>query len=188
MENALIVSNSAKSVAFFTDMLNAAGCKKITVWGSGGEARRLFSERDFDLVIVNVPLPDESGESLSRHIASKGSAQVILVVNNEFFDAMSAVTEDDGILVVAKPVDRNVFWSTLKLAKSAQSRLKKIQAENSKLKQKIDDIRIIDRAKCLLMSHLNMSEQDAHRFIEKQAMDMRTTRRKIAEGVLRTYE
>jgi len=50
------------------------------------------------------------------------------------------------------------------------------------------DIRIIDRAKCLLISYLNMSEQEAHRYIEKQAMDMRLTKRMIAEGIIKTYE
>ena len=76
----------------------------------------------------------------------------------------------------------------LKLTGSMQNRLKRIQAENSKLKQKIEDIRIIDRAKCLLISYLNMSEQEAHRYIEKQAMDMRFTRRMVAEEILNTYD
>lgn len=188
MENALIVSTSEKSVAFFTEMLNAAGCGAVTVLKTGAETRRFFPERDLDIVIIYSPLPDESGESLSRFLASKESAQVILVVKSEFFDAISAVTEDDGVLVIAMPVDRNLFWSTIKLAKSAQSRLRKMRSENSQLKQKIEDIRIVDRAKCLLISYLNMSEQEAHRFIEKQAMDMRASKRSVAEGVLRTYE
>jgi response regulator NasT len=188
MENALIVSSSDKSVAFFTEMLSAASCGSATVLRSGAEARRILSERDFDIVIIYVPLPDESGESLSKHIASKDLSQVILVVKSEYFDEMSAATEEAGVLVVSRPVDRTVFWSALKLAKSAQNRLKKVRDENSKLKQKIEDIKIIDRAKYTLISYLNMSEQEAHRFIEKQAMDMRATRRSVAEGILRTYE
>jgi response regulator NasT len=139
-------------------------------------------------VIVYVPLPDESGEGLSRHIASKETSQVILVVKTEYVDEICAVTEETGVLVVARPVDRTVFRSSLRLAKSAQNRLKKLRVENDKLKQKIEDIKIIDRAKYTLISYLKMSEQEAHRFIEKQAMDMRATKRSIAEGILRTYE
>ena len=63
-----------------------------------------------------------------------------------------------------------------------------MRAENSKLKQKIEDIRIIDRAKCILISYLGMSEQEAHRYIEKKAMDMRITKRAVAEGILKIYE
>jgi len=189
VENALIVSRTEKGVAYFTEILNADSCEQIVALKSCGEARRLLLERDFDLVIINAPLQDETGEDLSRDIAgSKGTTQVILVVKSEYFDEVSAATEEDGVLVVAKPINRNFFWTTLKLAKSAQNRLKKMQSESSKLKQRIEDILIIDRAKCLLISHLKISEQEAHRFIEKQAMDMRSSRRAIAEEVLKTYE
>jgi AmiR/NasT family two-component response regulator len=188
MESALIVSSTQKSIDFFTEMLNAASFSHITTLQSCGEARRLFLERDFDLVIINAPLRDESGESLARFIASKGVSQVILVVKSEYFEEVSAHTEEEGVLTVAKPINRSLFWAALKLAKSAGARLKRMQAENSKLKQKIEDIRIIDRAKCLLISYLKLSEQEAHRFLEKQAMDMRITKRALAEGVLKMYE
>jgi Response regulator with putative antiterminator output domain len=188
MESALIVSRTEKGVAYFTEILSADSCGEIVALQSCGEARRLLLERDFDLVVINAPLQDESGESLSRHIASREASQVILVVKSEHFDEVSAATENEGILVVAKPINSTIFWATLKLAKSAQSRLRRMQTENSKLKQKIDDIRIIDRAKCSLISHLKINEQEAHRFIEKHAMDMRTTRRAVAEELLKTYE
>ena len=66
--------------------------------------------------------------------------------------------------------------------------MRRLCDENSKLTQKIEDVRIIDRAKCLLISYLKVNEQEAHRYIEKQAMDMRITRREVAEGILKTYE
>ena len=188
MNSALIVSNAEKSAAFFTDMLRAASVEQITALKSCGQARRLLLERDFDLVIINAPLHDESGEGFARHIASKGICQVMLVVKSEHFDAVSAACENDGVLTIPKPVNKTIFWSALMLARSAGSRIKKIQAENERLKQKIEDIRIVDRAKCILISYMNMSEQEAHRYIEKQAMDMRATKRAIAEGILKTYE
>lgn len=63
-----------------------------------------------------------------------------------------------------------------------------LQSENTKLHQKIQEIRLVDRAKCTLIQYLHMTEQDAHRYIEKQAMDLRMTRREIAEEILKTYE
>ena len=188
MDSALIVSSTSNSITFFTEMLHAASLSDISVIPSCGEARRQLFERDFDLVIVNAPLKDEVGESLARQISAKGQAQVILVVKAECFDQVAAICEDDGVLTVAKPIHRTVFWSALSLAKSAQSRVLKMKAENQRLKQKIEDILIVDRAKCLLISHLRMSEQDAHRYIEKQAMDIRSTRRAVAEGILKTYD
>ena len=188
MDSALIVSCTEKAAAFFSEQLNAASFKQITALQSCSEARRLLLERDFDLVILNAPLRDETGESFARNIASKGTAQVVLVVKSEHFDAISAVCEDDGVLVVARPINKTVFWSALAFAKSAGNRMKRMQTENEQLKQKIEDIRIVDRAKCLLISCMNISEQEAHRAIEKQAMDMRSTKRAIAEEILKTYE
>ena len=188
MESALIVSSADKGTAYFTDMLNAASVGQVTAAQTCAQARRLLLERDFDLVIINAPLRDESGESLARYIASKSSSQVMLVVKSEYYDAVSAACEHDGVLTISKPTNKTIFWSALMLAKSAGNRLKQMQTENERLKQKIDDIRIVDRAKCILISHMSMSEQEAHRYLEKQAMDMRTTKRAIAEGILKTYE
>jgi len=187
MESALIVSSTKKEEAFFIQVLNDASITHITSLESAGGARTLLLDQDFNLVIVDAPLPDESGEKLSRYIASKDLAQVILVVKAEHFDEISALCEDDGVLTISKPLEAAVFRTALSLIKSTTSRIKRIQAENAQLKQKIEDIRIIDRAKCLLISYLNLSEQESHRFIEKQAMDLRSSRRAVAEGILKTY-
>jgi len=188
VESALIVSNTEKSVTLLTDMLIAFSCGGITARQSCAEARRLLMEQVFDIVIINAPLRDESGESLARHIAGAGTCQVLLIVKSEHFEEISAITETDGVLVIPKPISRDMLWSALKLAAASQNRMRRLQAENNKLTQKIEDIRIIDRAKCILVSFLSITEQEAHRYIEKQAMDMRTTRRSIAESILKMYE
>lgn len=187
MLSALIVSYIENSVAFLSELLHDE-IAHITSAPSCAQARRLLLEQDFDLVVINTPLKDETGENLAKHIAAKGISQVILIVSCTFFEEMTAVLEDFGVLTVAKPLNKAMFWSALKLAKSAHCRLKKMQAENTRLKQKIEDIRLIDRAKCLLISYLNMNEGQAHRYIEKQAMDMRQSKRAIAEEILKTYE
>ncbi|WP_461255241.1 ANTAR domain-containing response regulator [Treponema sp. R80B11-R83G3] len=188
MDSALIVSDIEKDTGFFTVMLSAASCRQIICQKSVESARKLLQKQNFDLVIVNSPLPDESGEGFSRSVASKGVSQVVLIVKNESFNSVSAACEEDGVLTISKPVDKAVFWSALSIVKSVQGRIKKMQAENAQLKQKIEDIRVIDRAKFILISYMKMSEQESHRYIEKQAMDMRSSRRSVAEGILKRYE
>ena len=190
--SALIAASSKKknpneNLRIISDVLASASINNIDSVASAGEARRILLERDFDIIIIDAPLSDESGEDLARFISSKGLSQVILAVNSEHFIAISSICHNDGILTISKPIDRNNFWSALSLAKSVSGKLKKIHGENVKLKQKIDDIRVIDRAKCMLISYLSLSEQESHRFIEKQAMDLRSTKRAIAEEILKTY-
>jgi response regulator NasT len=188
MESALLVSNSEKDAALFTGFLSAASIHKVTSAQSCDSARRLIFKQDFDLIIVNSPLQDESGENFSRYAAAKSVSQVILLVESDSFDSVSSACEDDGVLIIVKPVDKFLLWSALSLVKSVRNKVKRIQDENAQLKQKIEDLRIIDRAKCILISFMKMSEQEAHRYIEKQAMDMRSSRRIVAEGILKRYE
>jgi response regulator NasT len=188
MGNALIVSTSEKDTLLISALLSAASVSQVKCVQSCESADKIISKQNFDLVIIDAPLPDESGENFSRHIASKGVSQVILLVKNEAFDSVSAVCGEDGVMTISKPIDKIVFGSALSLVKAVQGRIKRIYAENAQLKQKIEDIRIIDRAKCLLISYMKMSEQESHRYIEKQAMDMRSSKRIVAEGILKKYE
>lgn len=188
MRSALIVTHTEKSIAFFVELLNAASITNIETMKSCGEARRALLDRDFDFVIINAPLIDETGESFSLDVAATGVSQVILVVNSDFYQDISEVTEEAGVLTITKPISKEMFWPALRLAISAHNRLKRVNKENIKLRQRIEDIRVIDRAKYILFSHYKMSEEEAHRYIEKQAMDMRVTRRNIAENILKTYD
>ncbi len=187
MERALIISQTEKSAAFFKEFLTAASITQIKTLRTCGEARRLLLERSYDLAVVNAPLQDETGEDFSRYTASKGDTQVILAVKSEHFIEVSAACEGYGVLTVSKPIGNAILWSALSLAKAMHGRIKRVRDENAKLRQKIEDIRVIDRAKLILITYMNISEKEAHRYIEKQAMDLRLSRRAVAEGILKTY-
>ena len=144
-------------------------------------------ERDFDLSIINAPLPDEFGDGFAINMISNNVSQVILIVRSELFDEVSAKVEDFGVFTIARLVSRGVFWSALKLANASYIKMMKLKQENEKLLQKIEDIRLINRAKCLLIECLGMSEGQAHKYIEKQAMNMRMTKTEIANSIMKTY-
>jgi two-component system, response regulator PdtaR len=188
MESALIVSGSDEDAAFFSVVLKAASINQIAHLKSVDDARKLILKQNFDFIIVDMPGEDEPDGRFSRYAARGGVSQVLLLVERECFDSISAACEEDGVFTILKPVDKSLFWSALLMAKSVQSRIKLIKAENAHLKQKIEDMRIIDRAKCLLISNMRMSEQESHRYIEKQAMDIRSTRRIVAEEILKRYD
>ena len=67
-------------------------------------------------------------------------------------------------------------------------RLNGVRVENVRLRKKIEEIRLINRAKYILMEYLSMTEQQAHRYLEKQAMDLRITKIQVAENLLSTYD
>ena len=169
-------------------MLQDISCRNIVDVQTCSEARYLLQEQTFELCIINAPLQDEIGEELATYISSTYASQVILIVHEEYCEKITAIVEDCGVMTVAKPLSRTLFSSALHFAKAFENKLKLMQAKNNQLAKKVQDIRIIDRAKCILISYLNMSEPEAHSYIEKQAMDTRTTKRAVAEGILKTYE
>ncbi len=188
MDSVLLITKSEKSTAFFTDILAHNSYSEIVTAQDCGKARRLLIERDFDLCIINAPLSDEPGESLAISVASTRKTQVILLVKNEVFDEISSQVEGYGVFTIAKPVSKSMFWSVLKLANAAYNRITILHKEKNKLLQKIEDLKLIDRAKCLLIEYLSMTEMQAHKYIEKQAMDLRITKKAVANRILKTYE
>lgn len=186
MNSVLIVSCVEKSTIFFKEILMQGMYNEINVVSSCGDARRLFIERDYDLCIINAPLSDEFGDDLAKVLSE--NCQVLLVVKAELYDEVSEAVENYGVFTLSKPISKALLWSALKLANAAYSRMMMIRNENRKLLQKIEDIRIVDRAKLILIQYLGMTEAQAHKYIERQAMDMRMTRKAVAEGVLKTYE
>ena len=95
--------------------------------------------------------------------------------------------EDFGVITVSKPISRQMFWSALKLAKVTQKRIDMAQMENMKLQKKIEDLKLVSRAKCVLIEYQGMSEEEAHKYIERQAMDQRMTRVEVAKDILNRY-
>ncbi len=188
LENALIVSHSDNGLESIAKMLKLISCKKIATAKTCGEARRLSLENSYDLYIINSPVQNDTGKNLAKEIVSYGVSQVIFIVKTDLYESMSSQVEDGGVITIPKPINKNMLWVSLKIAKATNSRLKNMQKINTKLTRKIEDIKIVDRAKYLLISYLSMSEEEAHKYIEKKAMDTRVSRREVAEDILKTYE
>ena len=133
-------------MAFFTEVLSQNSYGDIVTATNGGEARRHLIEREFDIWIINAPLVDESWEEFAKNIVSTGIAQASLIVKADIYDEVSEKVEGNGVITIAKPMNRTIFWSALKLASATYNKMCQLKKENNKLLQKIEDIRMIDRA------------------------------------------
>jgi len=181
----LIAAATDKAHMTLAQFLSACGVKGKAVRAfSGAEARRVLAEGAFDLILVNAPLPDEFGTGLAQAAAQQTIAGVILLVKTEVAEAATETVEGDGVFAVAKPVSRQIFSQALHMARATHARLSSLQNENRRLQKRIEDIRLVDRAKCLLIECCAMTEPEAHAYIERKAMDKRLPKRKIAEQIL----
>ncbi len=189
MKNALLVSNSEQSAQALSQLLTEEGWDSITAEYSAYGARQAVEEQgEFDLICINAPLPDENGIELSRCFAASTRSSVVIIIPKKNADDVNDLLNPDGVLVIARPINRHLFHHYLQFTDCFRQRLLRIERENRKLKGMVEDIRLIDRAKLLLVTCLGMSEEGAHRYLEKQAMDLRLSKIEIAKQVIRTYE
>ena len=186
MESVLIAAGAENARKTLTDLIRPTGPQIIHTAPNGREARRMFAENAYDLVIVNAPLPDESGVELASHVCG-GLSAAILLVKSDLYPAAERA-EACGAMVLSKPLNRGSFLRCVRLADVQLNRLGALQRENRQLKEKIEEIRLTDRAKCLLIEFERLSETDAHRYIEKRAMDLREPKVAVAREIIRRYE
>lgn len=180
----MLLVSGERGRAALEGLMRECGFSAVRAAGSGGEARRLFSEGGFELVLVNTPLPDEFGSALALETARESDAGVALLVNAPQADAVSAEVEDFGVFVVEKPFSRPMLFQSLRLVLASRRRMLGLQRENVRLNEKLEELRLVSRAKGALMRVQGMTEPQAHHYIEKQAMDLRATRREVARRIL----
>ena len=187
-KSVLILSSNEKTAESIMSMLPSSAYYPVYTVTSAGEARRELVDKNADLTVINCPLPDEFGSDLAIEISESSTSGVMLFVRAELFDGTCEKVESAGVLTVSKPAGRQTVNQALRLLLASVARLKAYKQKNETLEAKMSDIRIVNRAKLLLVEHLKMSEAEAHRYIEKAAMDGCIKRKDVAEKIIRTYE
>lgn len=186
MKRLLLVSSIKKSSEVLKDLILENDSFKIDCAPTAATAR-LHLSKEHSVVVINTPLGDEFGGDLAMECLSHNCG-VILLVKEENSNAIFQSLGEAGVSVVPKPLNRSFFLQSLKLALSVHSRIGELSEKNKILENQLDEIRLVDRAKFALIQYVKMTEPQAHRYIEKHAMDMRTSKRDVALSILKAYE
>lgn len=187
MGRAMIVSAGASSNEYLAARLTELGYARPVIVPSGAEARRRMLEADFELIAVNAPLPDEFGHELCIDAVEKTDAGVVFLVKAAAAEQMTAAVSEYGVLLLSKPFSTALFLQVIRMAAAANHRLHRLRRENARLQEKLAQVRLVCRAKCCLVEQAHITEAEAHRYIEKQAMDTRRDRTEIAQEILDSY-
>ena len=188
MEKILIVSSSNKSKELLSNIVKESGVYEVLAVENSFKCREIIREINFDLIIINSPLRDDYGENLSLFINDNTNTSIILIVKNNSSQENIYNLESKGIYIIEKPLNKLMLINIINSYITCRRKFNPIVNENEKLKEKINDIRLIDRAKLTLIQYLKMSEEESHKYIEKQAMDLRITKVEVAKNILKIYE
>ena len=183
----LVVSASEKFNTALPDYLPEIRYQPLRVVTSISAARRAFAERRFDLCIINTPLPDDPGVRFAIDLGSTKGAIVLLLVHPDLYDDLRDKVTEYGVFTLARPLSRPVWNLALDFLATAREHHRMQEKKTLSVEEKMAEIRAVNRAKWLLISELKMDEPQAHRYIEKQAMDRCLSKKEVAEEILKTY-
>ena len=183
----LVVSAAQRFNDAIASMLPPSRYSPAHYVSSISAAKQSLSDRAFDFVIINAPLPDDMGTRFAIDIGNSKESVVLLIVRTELQDEIYDKVAEHGVFVLSKPTSKLTMAKALSWLSSAREHLRKTEKKTLSIEEKMEEIRIVNRAKWLLISELKFNEPEAHRYIEKQAMDRCISKRIVAEEIMRTY-
>ena len=173
---ALLVSSSEAQTQRISALLTRAHIVPFDHAGSARQALEQFDAGGIDGVLIAEPIAGSSGRELALQLKKRHCMAVLLLAAPEHADTDAALLEQSGVLVLPNDAPESLIVQTIRLLTAVRIQLEQMQHKTEKLEAKVADIRIINRAKLLLVQHLQMTETEAHKYIEKQAMDTRPCR------------
>ena len=181
----LSVAAAEKFHTSLRELLPSGRYSPVHSASDAAEARRRLLESRYDIIVISVPLRDEFGTHLAQHFAENSGAGILLLVKPEYYSDVSAQVTPLGVLALSKPTSPQLMLQCMELLCGTRERLRRMEQKSASIEDKMAEIRLVNRAKWALIENRGMTEQDAHRYIEKQAMDRCVSKRVVAEEILK---
>lgn len=182
----LIVNNNESFERIMKELLSPSN--PTTYSHSITEAKRKFLEHTYDFVIINAPLADSTGTRFAIDCTKRQTTVVLYLTRKDTFDDLSEALIANGVFVLPKPITKITLEYAISWLASASQRLKAAHKKTTSLQDKMEEIKIVNRAKFLLISEQFMTESDAHHYIEKQAMDNCVSKKEISLAIIEKYK
>lgn len=184
----LIVSLSEKFNTEISSLLQESfAVDVVDNASSAGEARRKLLEKSYDFVMINSPLKDEFGSRLCIDASVLSCTVAVMFTATDVYDEIVHKVTPYGVFVIRKPASKSTIIQSFSLLISARERLRAVEKKAGKAESKLDEIKIVNKAKWMLIDNEDISEQNAHRYIEKSAMDAGITKKQAAQIIIDKY-
>lgn len=147
------------------------------------DAAALAESRDFDCIILYSPYSEQAADFVD-FVASTGFSAFIWLTQRPS-EGVKRRLQEKGVFVLEPPIRQDMLSAILAASAAGAGRIRR---EKEKMASRLSELRMVSQAKAVLMSALNMSENEAHHYIEREAMNRRITKKEVSESILRTYQ
>ena len=166
------------------EMLEEEGYAVVGEAGDGEEAVMLADKLRPDLVILDVKMPRLDGIAAAERIAGDRVAPVVILTAFSQRDLVERAREAGAMAYLVKPFQKKDLVPTIEMATSRFAEIVALEQEVGGLHERLEARKVVERAKGVLMTEHGMTEPEAFRWIQRTAMDRRTTMRAVADAVL----
>ena len=182
----LLAEDDHNARAILVDLLNSLGHAVAAQVASGREAVERAKELKPDAVLLDVHMPDGSGIEAAHEIREAVPTAAVVLFSG---DQTVTLSEDDiastaAVAFLPKPTPPRMLDSTLRMAVRRARELSSARGEAAQAKQQLENRKIIERAKGILMRRTGSSEQEAYRILQRTSQDRSVPMVEIAKAVL----
>jgi len=170
------------------EMLREAGYNVIGEAANGREAISLARHLKPDLAILDVKMPEIDGISAAELIVSEKLAAVLMLTAFSQRELVERARDAGAMAYLVKPFSINDLTPAIEMALGRYAQIQALEAEVGELGERLEARKLVDRAKGVLMANLGITEPEAFKWIQKAAMDQRTSMSVVSEGVLAHYQ
>lgn len=168
------------------EMLREEGYDVVGEAGDGQQAVELATELRPDLVIMDVKMPRRDGIDAASEIAAKRIAPVVILTAFSQRELVEKARDAGAMAYLVKPFSKADLVPAVELAASRFAEISALEAEVANLTDRFETRKLIERAKSVLMTSQSLTEPEAFKWIQRAAMDRRTTMKVVAEVILET--
>jgi response regulator NasT len=184
----LIAEDEALIRLDLAEMLREEGYQVVGEAGDGQEAVELAESLKPDLVIMDVKMPRRDGIDAAAEIAAKRIAPVVVLTAFSQRDLVEKARDAGAMAYLVKPFSISDLVPAIELALSRFTEITQLEREVADLGERLETRKLIERAKGLLQAAHGMTEPEAFTWMQRAAMDRRTTMKRVAEVVLETLK
>ena len=180
----LVAEDEALIRLDLVELLTDEGYEVVGQAGDGEAAVKMARELEPDLVVMDVKMPVMNGIEAAEIIVDERIAPVVMLTAFSQRDLVEQAREAGAMAYVVKPFDASDVVPAIEMAMARFAELRAVEDEVADLSERLESRKLVDQAKGLLQDSFGMTEAEAFRWIQKQAMDMRKSMREVAEGVI----
>jgi response regulator NasT len=180
----LLAEDEGAVAASLARQLRGLGHEVVGEAATGEQAVRMAAETHPDVVVMDIRMPDLDGIEAARRIAESSPTPVLFLTGHYDEALLQGAVESGGLAYLLKPATSEQLQAALALARSRFSEMSDLRDQVSRLGRALETRKVVARAKGLLMKRHGLTEEEAHRRMQKEASRSNTRLADLAQAIL----